>query len=276
MIINKKIIKKCSDAASSMRTDCLKAVYNVGNTGAHIGGTLSMIEIMSVLYLGIMKYDINNLLWEDRDRFILSKGHGALAQYAAMKQSGLISQEEFLTFKKNNTFLYAHPSRNIQRGIEFSSGSLGQGVSLGVGVALALKQKCNKAKVFILVGDGECDEGSVWESLMSASQFKLDNIYIVVDKNNIQYDGPTDDIMSTDSLYNKFTDFGFETIETDGHDIESLLNAFSVISDKPKAIIANTIKGKGVSFMENNPLWHNGRLTEKQFNQAIEEQEVII
>lgn len=266
------VISRCADAARQMRIDSIKAVYSVGNTGGHIGGTLSMIEIMSVLYLGVMRYDPENPLWEQRDRFILSKGHGALAQYAAMKQLGMISEEELLTFKKEGTFLFAHPSRNLERGIEFSSGSLGQGVSLAVGAALALKKKKNDAHVYVLVGDGECNEGSVWEALASASHFKLDNLTVIVDRNGLQYDGKTGDILSMENLGAKFTAFGLHTMEVDGHEPGALYDALMLKCAGPKAVIANTIKGKGVSFMEGVPQWHNGRLSEKQYAQALQEQ----
>ncbi len=266
------IINRCTDAARQMRIDSIKAIYNVGNTGGHIGGTLSMIEIMAVLFLGVMQYDPKNPLWEQRDRFILSKGHGALAQYAAMKQLGMISEEEWQTFKKEGTFLFAHPSRNLEKGIEFSSGSLGQGVSLAVGVALALKKKKNEAHIYVLVGDGECNEGSVWEAIASASHFKLDNLTVIVDRNGLQYDGKTEDILSMENFGAKFSAFGLHTEEVDGHDAGALYDALTLKWDGPKVVIADTIKGKGVSFMEGVPQWHNGRLSEKQYMQALQEQ----
>lgn len=269
----KNTAQRCITAAGQMRTDALRAAYNTGRLGAHIGGTLSMIEIMAVLYLGVMNIDPHDLTAPGRDRFILSKGHGVLAQYAAMKQAGIITDEEFMTFKQKGTALFAHPSRNPEIGIEFSSGSLGQGVSLAVGAALALKRRGNGARVYVLVGDGECDEGQVWEAVMSAAQMRLDNLTVIVDKNNLQYDGRTDDIISLGSLKSKFEAFGFEAREVDGHNVNELLEAFSVRTAKPYAVICDTVKGKGVSFMENNPLWHNGTLSEKQYKQALEEQE---
>ena len=272
--VDGQLIEKCAAAAREMRLDAIKATYRVGNTGAHIGGTLSMIEIMAALYLGVMHISPALLKDPARDRFILSKGHGVLAQYVALKQIGVLTDEELLTFKQNDTRLYAHPSRNADIGIEFSSGSLGQGVSLAVGVAIALKKQGNAARVYVLVGDGECDEGSVWEALASASHFGLDNLTVIVDKNALQYDGRTDDILSMSSLTKKFEAFGFHTQETDGHDVAKLLEAFSVESDRPKAIIANTVKGKGVSFMEGNAVWHNGKLSEKQYEQAMQEASV--
>lgn len=276
-MIDNIIIDNCQKASREMRIDIIKMTYNTGNAGGHIGGSLSMVEIMSSLYIGAMKYNIKNPLWENRDRFILSKGHGVMAQYAAFKQIGLLDDEDLLTFKKNETKLFAHPSMNLDIGIEFSSGSLGQGLSLGVGTALALNRKNNhSSRVFVLLGDGECDEGSIWEAAACASHYKLSNLIAIVDKNNLQYDGSTDSVLSMDNLKEKWQSFGWEVISIDGHSEEELLNALQIRSEMPLVIIANTIKGKGVSFMEGNPVWHNGRLTEKQFAQAMIEQGVKV
>lgn len=274
MIDKKIILEKCKKAANQMRKDALYMTYKAGNPGAHIGGGLSMIEIMATLYVGIMKLDIDDMKSEKRDRFILSKGHGVLGLYTAMNQVGLIKREEYDSFKKNNTFLTGHPSMNLERGIEFSSGSLGQGLSLGVGTCIALREKGNNSsRAFVLMGDGECNEGSVWEAAMSASHFKLNNLVAIVDKNGIQYDGGTEKVMNMGNLKDKWESFGWEVVELDGHNIEELYEAFDLISDKPKVIIAHTVKGKGVSFMENNSLWHNSRLTDKQYEEAMAEQE---
>lgn len=276
MTYNNMVVVECKKAANEMRKDSIQMTYNVGVTGAHIGGALSMIEIMSALYIGVIKFDVANPIWDERDRFILSKGHGAIAQYAALKQIGLLTDKDLGTFKKNDTKLYAHPSMDLSNGIEFSSGSLGQGLSLGVGTALALKRKGNhRSRVFVLLGDGECNEGSVWEAVASASNYQLDNLTVIVDKNGLQYDGITDEILNMGNLGEKFTSFGWNVVTVYGHSIEDLLDAFSVKSNDPKVIIANTVKGKGVSFMENNPAWHNGRLTEKQYVEAMKEQDVL-
>lgn len=276
-MIDKSLIKKCQEASKKMRISTIKMTYNAGNAGAHIGGSLSMIEIMSSLYLGVLKYDVNNPLWENRDRFILSKGHGVISQYAALKELGIISDEDLLTFKKNETLLYAHPSMNLKIGIEFSSGSLGQGLSLGVGTALALKrQGNNSSRVFVLIGDGECDEGSVWEAAACAAHYKLSNLVAIIDKNNLQYDGKTTEILSMENLEEKWRSFGWQCVSVDGHSEEEILRALNIKSTIPLAIVANTVKGKGVSFMENNHIWHNGRLTKEQFTQAIREQGVEI
>lgn len=265
------VAEKCKSAAKEMRIDSIRAAYRVGRSGAHIGGTLSMIEIMAALYVGVMNISKENLRSGDRDRFILSKGHGALALYAALKQIGVLTDEELMEFKQSGTRLYAHPARNQDIAIEFSSGSLGQGVSLAVGTALALKKKDNPSRVFTLVGDGECNEGSVWEALAAASHFKLDNLTVIVDRNGLQYDGTTAEALSMGDLAEKFSAFGFDTRTVDGHDIDALLPVLAYKSVRPVAVIADTIKGKGVSFMENNPIWHSGKLDESQFHTAMME-----
>lgn len=268
------ILNECREAAKIMRKNSLKMSLAAGKRGAHLGGGLSMIEIMSVLYLGVLKYDCKNPLSEDRDRFILSKGHGVLALYAALERIGMISEEELMEFKSDETFLTGHPTINLERGIEFSSGSLGQGLSLGVGTCLALRQKGNEnSKCFVLLGDGECNEGSVWEAAMCASHYGLKNLVAIIDKNELQYDGETSDIMNMQNMKQKWEAFGWETIEVDGHNVEELYHALTHRSEKPLAVIAHTVKGKGVSFMENNPLWHHSRLTQVQYDVAMKELE---
>lgn len=259
------------DISAKLRRDMLKMAYSAGKSGAHIGPALSLTEIMAALYFYVMNFNPQNPEDENRDRLILSKGHGVIAQYAALKQIGLIDENELSTFKQNNTRLYAHPSLNPDLGIEFSSGSLGQGLSLGAGCALALKRKKSNARVFVILGDGECNEGSVWEAAMFASHQKLDNLTVIIDKNNIQYDDFTENVLTMDPLDKKWESFGFETKVVDGHDIAELKRVLEQREEKPIAVIAQTVKGKGVSFMENNPQWHNGILSEEQFNTAINE-----
>ena len=268
-----EIILQCREAASRMRRDALVMALAAGATGAHLGGGLSMIEIMAVLYLGVMHCDPHNPFWEDRDRFILSKGHGVLAYYTALNRAGFVSDQELTTFKANDTFLYGHPSMNLSKGIEFSSGSLGLGLSLGVGSALALNRKGNTtSRIFVLMGDGECNEGSVWEAAASAAHFGLRNLVAIIDKNGLQYDGNTCSVLSMECLSTKWESFGWSVLKVDGHDVGELYDALSTRSDNPLAIIAHTVKGKGVSFMENNPAWHHARLTQSQFEQAMAEQ----
>ena len=259
--------------STEIRKDIIRMTYNTGLVGAHIGGSLSLAEIMAVLYskANINKDNLNN---ENRDRIILSKGHGVIAQYAAMKQVGIITYEDILTFKKNDSLLSAHPSMNRPQGIEFSSGSLGQGLSLGVGVCLALKRKNNlTSKVFVILGDGECNEGSVWEAVMSAAHYNLNNLIVIVDKNKFQYDGNTFDIMNMDNLEGKFKSFNWDVVTVNGHNCNEIFGAINKVHYKPLAIIADTVKGKGVSFIENDYKWHNHRLTDVQYEQAMKEQE---
>lgn len=241
---------------------------------SHLGGGLSMVEIFTVLYGNILKYDTKNPEWENRDRFILSKGHGVLPFFIALHNAGFISQEELYTYKKNESHLISHPVMNLELGMESSNGSLGHGLSMAVGISLALKKKGNlDSRVFVVMGDGECNEGSVWEASMSAAHFKLDNLIAVVDYNKLQSDGESNSIMDIGALEKKWESFGWEVISLDGHNIDALNNAFSSKENnmKPKIIVAHTTKGKGVSFMENNNMWHHNRLTQTTFDQAITE-----
>lgn len=264
------ILHTCEQTAKEIRHDVLKMALCTGNTGAHIGGSLSIVEIMAVLYRGIMKHDPAHPLMEKRDRFILSKGHGVLSLYAALQQTGYIPKELLWTFKQNDSPLTGHPSLNQTLGIEFSSGSLGQGLSLGIGVALALKRKQNHtSRVYVLLGDGECNEGSIWEAAAFAAHHTLQNLIVIIDKNGLQYDGKTEDILSMEPFSDKWKSFGWNTITIDGHNIGQLYDALTYQSSKPFVIIAETIKGKGISFIENNPKWHNSRLTQDQYNKAI-------
>ena len=270
---DQRLVERIVCASKEMRKNAIKMTYDMGNTGAHIGGGLSLIEIMAVLYLAVMKYDVNNLEDEYRDRLIFSKGHGTLALYTAMEQAGIIQKKDLKLYKKDDSVFSAHPCMNKRLAIEFSSGSLGQGLSLGVGTALALKKKHNlQSKVYVILGDGECDEGSIWEAAASAAHFGLNNIIAVVDVNKLQYDGRTSEVMDLSSLPLKWSAFGWNVCEVkDGHSVEELLAAFEEECSAPKVILANTVKGKGVSFMENNPIWHNGRLTDIQFEKAMQE-----
>lgn len=260
--------------ADEIRLDCLRMGLNTGANGAHFGGSLSLVEIMAVLYGHVMRINPSRPRWEGRDRFVLSKGHGAMSYYAALKQVGFVTDDELMTFKSNNTFLYGHPSMNVDRGIEFSSGSLGLGLALGVGTALGLRLKGNTdPRVYVLLGDGECNEGTVWESAISASHFGLSNLTVIIDKNGLQYDGATGNILDMGDLASKFESFGWYVQVVNGHDIGELLTAFDKQSQRPKAIIANTIKGKGVPYMENNARWHHNRLSRKQFDEIIKDGE---
>jgi transketolase len=239
----------------------------------HLGGGLSIVEMMATLYGGAMNFDAANPQWDGRDRFILSKGHGVLGLYTALVEARVISEEVFEQFKKDDSPLIAHPVMNLELGIESSNGSLGQGLSLAVGMAIAARKKNAKHKMYVLMGDGECNEGSVWEAAMSASQFKLGNIIAFVDNNGFQSDGSTEDIITSASLAAKWRSFGWNVIEVDGHDVAGLVHALrsKLVDDMPNCLVAKTIKGKGIPFMEGNNEWHHNRLTQAMFDRAMAE-----
>jgi transketolase len=267
--------KQCNNLkllAKNVRLNILRCSYECGGA-THLGGSLSIVEILTVLYGQIMNISKHNFSDPEADSFILSKGHAALALYAILYEKGFISKDDLLSFKKNGTKFIAHPVRNLKIGIESTNGSLGHGLSIASGIALSAKKFEKKKIVFTLLGDGECNEGSVWEAAMFASHFKLDNLVAIIDKNGFQSDGSTDMTMNTSSLFEKWKSFGWNAIELDGHNISSLINEIEgrKINMKPTVIIAKTIKGKGVSFMENNNLWHHARLTENFYNNAVEE-----
>ncbi len=267
-------INKIKIFALNIRKKILDMSLIAGADSSHFGGALSIVEIVSVLFSDIMRINKENPLWEDRDRFILSKGHACLAYYAALSEIGYISNDELKTFEKNESNLLGHPVINRNLGIEFSNGSLGMGLSLGIGVCLGLKKKNMKNQVYVVLGDGECNEGSIWEGAMSASNFNLENLTVLVDHNKFQQTGSNDEIMKLDNLREKWISFGWETIEIDGHDIEKLKYFLAKDKEKkPRAIIANTIKGKGFSFSENNNSWHHAVMTKKFYDQAKEELE---
>lgn len=267
-------IKKIQIFALNLRKKILDMSLIAGADSSHFGGALSIVEIISVLFSDIMKLNKKNPLCQERDRFILSKGHACLAYYAALSEVGYISEDELKTFEKNETNLLGHPVINKNLGIEFSNGSLGMGLSLGVGVCLGLKKKKMTNQVYVIVGDGECNEGSIWESAMSASNFELNNLTVIVDHNKYQQTGSNKEIMNLDKLREKWTSFGWETNEINGHDIEKIKHSLSnTKKKKPLAIIANTIKGKGFSFSENNNNWHHAVMTKKFYDQAREELE---
>ena len=267
-----KNIQKMKKFSVELRKNILEMAYSAGAGSSHFGGALSIVEIVSTLFSYKMRIN-KDPNWDDRDRFILSKGHACLAYYAALCEVGYITKEELKTFEKDDSNLLGHPVINKKLGIDFSNGSLGMGLSLGIGVSISLKKKNKNNSVFVVLGDGECNEGSVWEAAMAASNFKLDNLYAIIDKNNFQQTGSNQDIMNTDSLKDKWSSFGWDTVSLNGHDIEELYEYFNTSQDlkKPRAIIANTIKGKGFSFSENNNDWHHAVLTKSLYEKGLKE-----
>ena len=268
-------IKNIENFALQVRRHILEMAVSAGADSAHFGGALSITEIVSTLFAYQMKIDKKNPKWEERDRFILSKGHACLVYYAALCEVGYISNNELKTFEKNDTNLLGHPVINRNLGIDFSNGSLGMGLSLGIGVAISSKKKKKNFNVYVIVGDGECNEGSIWEGAMAAPNFKLDNLYVIIDKNNFQQTGSNKEIMNVGNLKDKWSSFGWHTTELDGHNIRGLYNFFKESNKitKPKAIIANTIKGKGFSFSENNNDWHHSILSKSIYEKALKELE---
>ena len=265
--------KDTNSLAKNIRKNILFAAYNAGASSAHIGGALSVSDIIAVLFGNIAKIDSKNPLDKNRDRIILSKGHACLALYAVLVEKGFITKEELKTFEKSGSFLLGHPVINKQKGIEFSTGSLGMGLSLGIGVAISGKKRKLNFKTYVILGDGECNEGSVWEGAMLASHLKLNNLVVIVDRNNFQQTGKSDDILNLGNLHEKWKSFGWHTKEVDGHNLLEIQTHLKLDehSDKPKAIIAKTIKGKGLSFAENNNEWHHKVLTKKNYEIALAE-----
>ena len=221
-----------------------------------------------------MNIDVVNPHWDERDRFILSKGHGVLGLYAALVEARIISEEIFQQFKKNDSPLISHPVMNLDLGIESSNGSLGHGLSMAVGMGIAAQKKKAQHKIYVVMGDGECNEGSVWEAAMCAAQYKLGNIVAIIDNNGFQSDGPTEDIISSLSLAAKWRSFGWNVCEVNGHDVNDLVVALhtQLVPEQPNCLVAKTVKGKGVEFMENNNEWHHNRLTKSMYDRAITEQ----
>lgn len=272
-MIDQDLKNKLEVLAAKIRNKSLEMAFNAGKNGAHLGGALSLAEIFAILYGEILKVNPINPEDPNRDRLIVSKGHCVLSYYAALHNAGFVTSADLNAFETNGSLLHGHPTRNISLGIEFSGGSLGMGVSFATGTALAGKLNNNSNHVFVIVGDGECNEGIVWEAFMSAAHFKLDNLTVIIDHNKLQYDGTVSTIMDMGQLKTKLESFGFSVMEVYGHDISELYEGFQQFSEgMPSAIIANTIKGKGVSFMENKKEWHHGILTKELFELAMSEQ----
>ena len=262
-------ISKIKQLAKQIKKNILNMSLVAAERSAHFGGALSTVEILATLYNSVLKFDSSNPLWEDRDRFILSKGHGCLGVYSTLCEMGYFKKADLNLFEQNGSFLLGHPVINKKKGIEFSTGSLGMGLSLGVGVAIAAKKNKKNYKVFVLMGDGECNEGSIWEASMSAAHFKLDNITAIIDNNTLQQTGSNEEIMSSTDLGSKWRSFNWDVTEIDGHNIAQILKAFNYVSDRPKLILAKTLKGKGFRFAENNNDWHHKIMTKKQYEEAL-------
>ena len=268
----KLTVKQLNDKARLLRADVLAMLCKAGS--GHPGGSLSSMDILTVLYNSIMNHDPKNPKWVDRDRFVLSKGHVCPAVYAVLADCGYFERKELATLRQYGSILQGHPYMGKTPGFDVSSGSLGQGLSIGVGMALAAKADKKDLRVYCLMGDGEQQEGQIWEAAMTAGQYKLDNLCGIVDYNGLQIDGCVADVMSIAPLADKWAAFNWNTILVDGHDVEALERAFleaKTYKEKPSVIIAHTIKGKGVSYMENVASWHGVAPNEAQLASALQE-----
>lgn len=265
-------IKELEKLANEIRIQIINQVYNA-NSG-HPGGSLSSTDILTVLYFNQMNINEKEPQSPLRDRFILSKGHCVPALYATLAKRGFIKEEELTKFRKIDGLLQGHPDKNKVPGIDMSTGSLGQGLSVANGMAISSKMNHEGYRVYCLLGDGEIEEGQVWEAAMTASKYKLDNLCVVVDSNNLQIDGTVEEVKGLDNIEGKFKNFGFNTIIVNGHDMQQLIDSFEtakLTKGKPTAIIAKTVKGKGISFMEGKAEWHGKAPNKEQYEQAIKE-----
>jgi len=264
-VIDKERIKELKRLSAKARHLMVEALICAGC--GHPGGAFSSVDVMIALYFEIMKVNPKNLKWEERDRFILSKGHSSVGLYSVLALRGYFEEEILKTFRQDGSILAGHPDMHKVPGIEMSTGSLGHGLSIGLGLALAAQMDKKAYKTFVLMGDGETQEGSVWEAAMAASHYKLDNLVGIVDRNKIQIDGFTEKIMSLEPYKAKWQAFGWEVKEIDGHDFSEIISILKKVpfkSGKPSLIISNTVKGKGISFMENNPEWHGKALKDEK------------
>jgi transketolase len=275
MVNLKMSVAELREVSRKIRVDIIEMLAEAGS--GHPGGSLSSADILACLYFSVMKHDPGRPQWPERDYFILSKGHVCPALYAALAEAGYFSRGELATLRQCGSRLQGHPGRNKDLpGIEVSSGSLGQGLSIGVGIALGLRMDAKSNRVYVLMGDGEQDEGQVWEAYMSAAHYKLDNLCAIVDNNNLQIDGRLEDVMDVYPLEDKYRAFNWHAITCDGHDYQSLLDAFEEAAStkgKPTVIVAKTVKGKGVSFMEDVAGWHGKAPNADEAKQAIAELE---
>jgi len=273
---NQSMQTKLDTTGKEQRKQILKILERSGR--GHISPAFSILEILRVLYDDVLKYDPNNPTWQDRDRFILSKGHGCLGLYVQLAAKGFFSEKELWRISQDGSMLGGHPEYGRTPGIEASTGSLGHGLSIGVGIALAAQMDRNAFRSFVLIGDGECNEGTIWEAALSASKHKLSNLVVILDYNKFQCYGPTSEVQDLEPLADKWKSFGFELQEVDGHNIDELRSAFQRLpfdTNKPNLILCHTVKGKGVSEIENNPVWHHkSRLSSEEVIRLLNLMEV--
>jgi len=269
-----KSLKEMKDIAKRLRRHIITMIGKAGS--GHPGGSLSAVEIVTALYFRVLRHKPQDPCWSDRDRFILSKGHAAPLLYATLAECGYFPVEELSTLRRLDSRLQGHTDCTVTPGVEMSAGALGQGLSFGIGVALAGRLNSQNYRVYVLLGDGECDEGQVWEAAMAAAHFKVDNLVAIVDNNGLQLDGWNREVMNLDPFNQKWQAFGWQVIEVDGHNLTQLTQALDqakLTKGQPTVIIAHTIKGKGVSFMENNPDFHGKAPDAAQVDKALKELE---
>ncbi len=265
-------VKEMGATAKRLRRHIITMIGRAGS--GHPGGSLSAVEIVTTLYFRRLQHKPQDPQWPDRDRFILSKGHAAPLLYAALAECGYFPVEELATLRQLDSRLQGHTDRMVTPGVEMSAGALGQGLSFGIGIALAGRLNSQDHRIYVLLGDGECDEGQVWEAAMAAAHFKIDNLTAIVDNNGQQIDGWNRDVMNLEPFNKKWQAFGWHVIEVDGHNFNQLIDAFDQakqVEGQPTVIIAHTIKGKGVSFMENNPNFHGKAPNAEQVEIALKE-----
>lgn len=261
--------------AVKIRHDIIKMLYLCQS--GHPGGSLSCVEILLALYYNVARVDPKNPGWEDRDRIVLSKGHACPALYAVLAGKGYFPEEDLWHLRQIDSHLQGHPDMSKTPGVDVNTGSLGQGISIAVGLALAAKHNGSDYRVYVIVGDGETQEGMVWEAAMAAAHYKLDNLTVILDYNGLQIDGSNDEVMGLGDITTKFSAFGFECAKVDGHDIDAITDALNMnVSGKPKFICCNTIKGKGISFMENQFGWHGRPIKHDEYISALKELEVPV
>lgn len=270
-------ISELKKIANEVRIGIIEEVYNAQS--GHPGGALSVADILTVLYFNEMNVDEKNPDMPNRDRLVLSKGHASPALYSVLANKGFFSKEKLKTFRKIDSNLQGHPDKNKVKGVDMTTGSLGQGLSAANGMALAGKLNKSNYRVYCILGDGELEEGQIWEAAMTSHHYKLGNLCVIVDNNNLQIDGKVEDVMNIYPIEDKFKSFGFETIQIDGHNITQIMEALGQArktKGKPTAIIAKTVKGKGVSYMENQAGWHGKAPNEDEYKRAINELKNII
>jgi len=270
-MLTEQTVRELEQTARNLRVEILK-MLNVAQSG-HTGGSLSAIDVLTVLYFHAMRHDPSNPSWEDRDRFVLSKGHAAPALYACLAEAGYFSKDDLKTLRRFGSHLQGHPDMNKTPGVEVCTGSLGQGLSQAVGLALAARLQGKSSRIFSLLGDGEVQEGQIWEAAMAAAHFRLDNLCVIIDHNGLQIDGEVAKVMNVAPLGPKLLAFNWHVLEVDGHDIQAICRALDEAArcrEKPTAIIARTVKGKGVPFFEHKASYHGVPPSDDELSRALE------